>query len=178
MEKERAEKERIKQEKAEKDKAEKEEKKRLKKETEEKDKQEKERIKLEKEAAKQRAQEEKDSKYLAKIQELEAELAEARKQAAAALSAPPLAEVDASALPRITADTTVAVLKAEAQARGQKVKSSLGKGGLLEILTVGSILLSQTCEYKRYQQVLSLLASEQIALRAAHQQKLHRRRRR
>jgi len=173
---ERTEKERIKQEKAEKDKAEKEEKKRLKKETEEKDKQEKERIKLEKEAAKQRAQEEKDSKYLAKIQELEAGLAEARKQAAAALSAPPLAEVDASALPRITADTTVAVLKAEAQARGQKVKSSLGKGGLLEILTVGSILLSQTCEYKRYQQVLSLLASEQIALRAARQQKLEQQR--
>ena len=106
-----------------------------------------------------------------KIQELEKQLEEAR-QHAAAREGTRQGDVDPSKLPRIKAETTVPVLKAEVKQRGLKIKntSSIGKEGLLRALTVGSVLLSETDEVKRYKEVLDLMAKEETAAHAARYQ--------
>ena len=68
--------------------------------------------------------------------------------------------VDASTLPRIQTGTSLATLKDEAKARGLKQYSSLGKQGLLDLLTCGSICLSQTLQFKQYEEVHRLMHSE------------------
>ena len=106
-----------------------------------------------------------------KIEELEKQLEEARRHAVAH-EGTRQGNVDPSKLPRIKAETTVPVLKAEVKQRGLKIKntSSIGKEGLLRALTVGSVLLSETHELKRYNEVLGLMAKEESAAYAARYQ--------